>query len=456
MRSKRIPGARVMAGVVLPAVAALFFGACNREQLLSVQTPDQITVDKANNVAGAQALRVAAIGTMYVYFAGDNGGGGVGMNIATGLLSDEMFAARGGTEHLDSRALQETQFPVTSPWGFYGTAETQIIRAIKALNQYAAAGATKVTQIGQLYALQGMLFVITAEGYCNGIPVADANDANPTTVNLTNAQMYTLAISQFDTALTMLSASAADLPLRNLSRVGKARAWVNLNDYAKAAQIVGAGGDGAGSAAVPTSFVYNAEFSKLTTSTVNDVYDWMLATRNFGASDKEGINGLDYVSSHDPRVRVDGTKLGAGQDGTPTPTINQFPSTDSPVPLASGIEARLIEAEAQLKTSDAVSFMATLNAARTTLAGLAPLVDPGTTDARVNLLFRERAFWMYMTSHRLGDMRRLLRQYSRAAETVFPTGPYLHGGRYGPDVTLIPAQAERNNTAWTGCADRNP
>ena len=44
---------------------------------------------------------------------------------------------------------------------------------------------------------------------------------------------------------------------------------------------------------VTTDFVYNALFSA--TTIVNDVYDWMFATPNFGPSDKEGINGLDYV-----------------------------------------------------------------------------------------------------------------------------------------------------------------
>ena len=55
---------------------------------------------------------------------------------------------------------------------------------------------------------------------------------------------------------------------------------------------------------------------------------------------------------------------------------------------------------------------------------LAPLTDPGTQAARVDLLFRERAFWMFGTGHRLGDMRRLVRQYSRAADTIYPRGAY--------------------------------
>ena len=126
------------------------------------------------------------------------------------------------------------------------------------------------------------------------------------------------------------------------------------------------------------------------------------------------------------------------------------------MPLATGIEARLIEAEAALKAGDATTWLAKLNEARATGLGgtLAPLADPGTDAARVDLLFRERAFWMYFTSHRIGDLRRLVRQYGRGPETVWPTGNYFKGGVYGTDQNLPPAQAEKNNPGYTGCADR--
>jgi hypothetical protein len=189
----------------------------------------------------------------------------------------------------------------------------------------------------------------------------------------------------------------------------------------------------------------------------------MLSTRNFGSSDKEGTNGLDYVTGRDARILID-PKTGRGQDGTPTVTLNQYPGTDSPVPVATGIEARLIEAEAQLKAGNA-AWITTLNTLRstpqkygqvsTTATSLAPLVDPVTPAAQVDMLFRERAFWMYMTAHRLGDMRRLIRQYGRTQDKVYPTGSYFKGGTYGSDVTLTPSQTETNNPLWQACTDRN-
>ena len=98
-----------------------------------------------------------------------------------------------------------------------------------------------------------------------------------------------------------------------------------------------------------------------------------------------------------------------------------------PVPIASGIEARLIEAEAALQAGDAGTWLAQLNAARATRGDLAPLDDPADATARTNLMFRERAFWMFGTGHRLGDLRRLIRQYGRHGRNHLPDGRVPEG-----------------------------
>ena len=45
----------------------------------------------------------------------------------------------------------------------------------------------------------------------------------------------------------------------------------------------------------------------------------------------------------------------------------------------------------------------------------------------------------------LEHLRRLIRQYNRAQNVVFPTGPWHKGGNYGTDVTVPVPQAEQNN-----------
>ena len=74
------------------------------------------------------------------------------------------------------------------------------------------------------------------------------------------------------------------------------------------------------------------------------------------------------------------------------------------------------------------------------------------------MLFKERAFWMWLTGHRMGDMRRLIRQYKRDQSTVFPVGvmPLRKGESFGTDVTFVVPFTERNNPNFNGCTDRNP
>jgi hypothetical protein len=93
------------------------------------------------------------------------------------------------------------------------------------------------------------------------------------------------------------------------------------------------------------------------------------------------------------------------------------------------------------------------------VAGLPLLDDPGSDTARVSLLFRERAFWMFGTGHRTGDLRRMIRQYGRVASQLFPVGlnPYLYNDPrvYGGEVNLEPPASERNNPNYHGCLSRD-
>ena len=114
-------------------------------------------------------------------------------------------------------------------------------------------------------------------------------------------------------------------------------------------------------------------------------------------------------------------------------------------------------------------MFAGLNTLRTTntpviaaIAGSAP----ATQAAAVDLYFQERAYWTWLTGHRLGDMRRLVRQYGRGTETVFPTGLVANSGTpsvtsqlsgsYGTATSMVIPFAERNNPNYSGCVDTKP
>ena len=60
-------------------------------------------------------------------------------------------------------------------------------------------------------------------------------------------------------------------------------------------------------------------------------------------------------------------------------------------------------------------------------------------------MFSERAFWLYTTGHRLGDLRREIRQYGKTESQVFPTGSFFKGGNFGHDVAFpVPFNEQQN------------
>ena len=74
-----------------------------------------------------------------------------------------------------------------------------------------------------------------------------------------------------------------------------------------------------------------------------------------------------------------------------------------------------------------------------------------------DLQFKEREFWLWVSGHRLGDLRRLTHgPYLRGPETVFPTGNYFKGGVYGTDYNFPVPFDETNNPNFTQCIDRLP
>jgi hypothetical protein len=92
---------------------------------------------------------------------------------------------------------------------------------------------------------------------------------------------------------------------------------------------------------------------------------------------------------------------------------------------------------------------------------LVPLKDPGTARARISLLFAERGYWLFLTGQRQGDLRRLVREYHRPQQQVYPSGPYIvpgsvvgQVGKYGTAMNIPIPPKERANPNFHGCLDR--
>jgi hypothetical protein len=310
-----------------------------------------------------------------------------------------------------------------------------------------------------MFFVQAYSINLMAEHYCSGLIFSTVvNGVEEYGAPLTTTATFERALGLVDQGITRVTGTTTDdVRVRNALRVLRGRILVNLNRQADAATAV---------VGVPNAFTYNMLHAA--TATNNQIWNFNSLSRRYSVSVNEGTNGLNFGGANDPRVpvcqggdaacRALGVTL-ATRDDLLRPIIiaSAWPARETPVAITNGIEARMIEAEAQLKAGNAAAALATLNAARATVPGLTPLALGATPAAQLTQLFSERAFWFYGRGYRTGDMRRLIRQYGRAASSVFPTGTWHKGGNYGVDVNFPIPQAEQNNPNAGGaaCIDRN-
>jgi hypothetical protein len=450
--------AAVVALFLVPALACT-----STEELLSVTDPDIINPADVQSAAGANAVRLGALTRLNQATSGQNTAGTESLFLLGGLFADEWnngdsFIAR---QEVDQRVITIQNNFLTDANRALHRARLAASISIDLLREWNPTG--PAAELAEMYFVQAYVENILAEHYCNGIIISSVKDGetiygDPMSVN----DALALALAHADSGLALITgSSAADVRIRNALRVTKGRILVNLNRQADAATAVNG---------VPTNFVYQELHSVTTSQTQNQMWNFNNNARRYSVSTGEGTNGLNFATANDPRVPTcqggDAVCRAIGVTSTSRDDLTQpmwvqriWPVREAPVTIVSGIEARMIEAEAQLKAAQAATSLATLNAARATVTGLAPLTDAGTDAARVDQLFRERAFWMFSTGHRTGDLRRLVRQYGRTANSVFPTGAWhKNGGTYGGDVTIPLPLAEQNNpnlpTSASTCIDR--
>jgi hypothetical protein len=312
-----------------------------------------------------------------------------------------------------------------------------------------------------MYLVQAYLENLAADVFCSGIVFSTVEDgAERYGGPLTTAQVYARALAHADSGLALVTGTTTnDARVRSALQLVRGRILLNQNQPALAAQAV---------AAVSTTYQY-VQFHALTASS-NNFWNWSNNTARYSVGNTEGQNGLNFATANDPRLptcqggdalcrAINVTRSNRDDLGTPFWAQRLWTGPETSFSVLIGAEARLIEAEAQLRAGNAAGALATINAYRAIVSGLTPLTDAGADAARVSQLFRERAFALFGRGTRMGDMRRLVRQYSRPANTVFPTGTWHKpGGSYGTDVNFPVPFAEQNNpVAGAGvCLDRNP
>lgn len=419
------------------AAALVPIGACN--DLLQVEDPDVVRPDQ---LEGAAAIPTRVAGAVLDFQIAFNGDFNNALVAAQGMFSDEYVNSETFPDRLeiDRRNIDRSDNQMTLfVYGGLHVARTSARDA----GDLIEAEDPGNSSLALVRSLEGFADLLLGETFCSGVPDSRF-DGNTILFGQprTTTKVFEDAIAVFDMALAANASS-------NLALVGKARALLNLGRYSEAAAVA---------RTVPTGFVEFVRHSSTTPAQNNGL--WSLSTNGrVSLADHDGGNGIAFRSLDDPRVPWVDTG-GNGFDGSTRLYLQLLsPEIDSDVPYASGIEARLIEAEAALDAGDRATFFAMHNAARATM-GLGDLSDTGQSeDELVDLHFSERALWLHSTAHRVGDLRRLVRQYGRSPQSVFPSGAYFKGGAFGSDLNFpIPVEEDNNpNTQplQQGCLDRN-
>ncbi|MEX2571785.1 MAG: RagB/SusD family nutrient uptake outer membrane protein [Gemmatimonadota bacterium] len=417
----------------LGLAVAMSLAGCDIDDLLSVDDPEFVTDESVTDPNAVPLVVRGALGEFYRAYSG-SGLSNLGYLTASGLLTDELQSSDTFVDRnaVDARSLQPPELGNPSDLA-YEWLQRARRATIDAAETVAEVEGESDPDRALMLALNGFTYVAFGEGWCSAVPVStleggDFVEGEPRSTE----QLFQTALERFQSAQ---SASAS-----NLAALGRARTLLNLGQYQEAAAAV---------SGVPTSYVFLIEHSENTYE--NPVWNLNNDNGRFTILGNEGENGLAFRTADDPRIEVtiqvtpQGNRLGF-DDSTPLYEQQKYPNRDADVPLATGTEARLIEAEAALNAGNPGTFLQLLNDLRATVDGLEPLTDPGTQEGRVDLLFRERAFWLYLTGHRLGDMRRLVDQYGRSIDDVYPVGTSTQGQPYGNDVVFsVPFEEEQNS-----------
>ncbi len=358
----------------------LLLAGCSKDEILRPDVPDVIDPTALNNPQGAPAIYAGAVSDLVFATTGQ----GTGVVIYAGLFTDEFMHASTppAVREWDLRNVLSTNSVavqgVPNPGPFLGLqrARTSLEAGARRITALAAAGDTvNARRIGELWALAGMSYILFGEHFCSGTPFSERDPKVDLGTPLPTDSMFYRALDRLNTA----SASTADPRITNLIAVLRGRSYLNLGQFNQAGRAV---------TGVPTSFNYQFQHANPPARQNNNIF---LQNSNdiYSVPDREGTNGLNFASANDPRVPVSAPRPSRNDGVTPQVYFLKYSSLADPVSMATGVEARLIEAEAALQVNDTTTWLNRLNTARATVSGLGNLTDPGTTAARVDLTFRE-------------------------------------------------------------------
>ena len=392
--------------------------ACN--DLLRVDDPVNLTPDDLQE--GSVALTVngvrGAFQSMFDYYV-----------MHTAIITDEMVLA--GT--FPYRAEMDARSITANNEGLLGdlytplsTARFMADTAVAILDAAAGGSATdegarlEGVALSKYYAAYTRMLL--AEAFCKSAINGGAG--------LTSDERMADALTAFqDAGSAAQAAGRADLVAA--SKLGEARANLWLGQYPAAAAAAGA---------VPSDLSFKAYYSTASVAQKNKIVRLTYAideARRFTVGD----GTLDFTGHEKWAYFDEWESLGLIEERPDLTSFNaavpvvlqlKYPTADAPIVMASGAEARLIEAEAKLRGDDPDGAATIVNALRSSNWGLGAISFSGDLVTDLPVMARERARELWLTGERLPTLRR----YLKDGVDLFP------GGKQGDDTCFPVPQRE--------------
>jgi starch-binding outer membrane protein, SusD/RagB family len=324
-------------------------------------------------------------------------------------------------------------------FGIYGPLQTARSSAETVLDYLRTWTDAEVTgnrqqMIATASAHAGYAYVLLGEGFCS-LAFSKINPDRSIAYGgeVTRDSTFKRAVTRFTEAITaaqtITPATTASTDILRMAYLGRARAKLNLGDYA---------GAKADALQIPAGYVHNATYSGTVPRRNNMVYNEN-ALPNTSSSVGEPFR---TYSASDPRVPVVQTTT-VSTSGIRHWYQMKYPTVGSPIPIATYEEAQLIIAEADIRANNLATALPILNAERTRGSQGA---FTGTTQAQyLAELIDQRRRELFLEGQQLGDMIR----YGMAL-TPAPGTSYHFGGTYGSQVCFPLPSAERLNNPLIG------
>lgn len=422
------PGFSIARTTVRAAIvaAALMVSACDSP--LDVVTTSRIPAENVETPANAQLLIDGAIADFECAFAA--------YVVQSATVGEEFIYAQQTADRTPPDARRTTEADPRyatfgcEALGIYGPLQTARSSAETVLGYLkvwtdAEVPTNRTNLIAIAAAYAGYSYVMLGEGFCT-MAVSRINPDRSIEYGgeIQRDSVFRIAIARFDEAITAGQA-AGNTDIVRMSYVGRARARLNIADYA---------GARADAQQVPAGYAKNATYSDAIGRRMNLVWS------DNSITSRASSIGAPYRTIGDTRVPVVATTFVTAATGITHFYQTKYANGSAPIPLATYEEAQLIIAEADIRDGSLGTALPILNASR---ARGGQTAFTGTTPAEyLAELVDQRRRELFLESQHLGDIIR----YGISVTPVAGTPYHFGGGGYGTQTCFpLPAAEKQNN-----------